>query len=150
MPTETAEIAGDARLPRGVRSPPNSFRSRRFNPVATDCGTVNPYVWLAGAIVSEVAGTTILKLSDGLQNTVLGVVAVGLYVVSFYFVSLALTELPVGLVYATWSAVGIVGLALIGVVYFGEQVDLAAVVGIALVIGGIVLLNVYSEAYNPT
>lgn len=118
--------------------------------MATDCGTVNPYVWLAGAIVSEVAGTTILKLSDGLQNTVLGVVAVGLYVVSFYFVSLALTELPVGLVYATWSAVGIVGLALIGVVYFGEQVDLAAVVGIALVIGGIVLLNVYSEAYNPT
>ena len=107
------------------------------------------YVFLAGAILTEVVGTTALKLSNGFESTVLGLTAIGLYVVSFYFVSLALVELPVGLVYATWSAVGIVGLALIGVAFFGERVDAAAVIGFAFVIVGILLLNVYSEAYNP-
>jgi Membrane transporters of cations and cationic drugs len=110
---------------------------------------MNPYVWLAGAVVSEVIGTTILKLSDGLENTVFGITAIGMYIISFYFVSLALTELPVGLVYATWSAIGIVGLALIGIVYFNEPIDAAAVVGFVLVTAGIVLLNVYSDAYSP-
>lgn len=107
------------------------------------------YASLAGAIVAEVLGTTALKSSDGFEHVVLGVAAMGLYVVSFYFVSLALTELPVGLVYATWSAVGIVSLAAIGVAFFGESLDLAAVAGFVLVIAGVILLNVYSAAYSP-
>lgn len=107
------------------------------------------YVFLAGAILTEVVGTSVLKLSDGFENAAFGVIAIGLYVVSFYFVSLTLTELPVGLVYATWSAVGIVGLAGIGIVFFDETVDVAAIAGFVLVIAGVVLLNVYSTAYNP-
>lgn len=107
------------------------------------------YASLAGAIAAEVLGTTALKSSDGFEHVALGVAAMGLYVVSFYFVSLALTDLPVGLVYATWSAVGIVSLAAIGVVFFGERLDLAAVAGFVLVIAGVVLLNVYSAAYSP-
>ncbi|MCW8172273.1 QacE family quaternary ammonium compound efflux SMR transporter [Natrialba swarupiae] len=106
------------------------------------------YTYLAGAIVTEVIGTSALKLSNGFEHAALGGLAIALYVVSFYFVSQALTFLPVGLVYATWSAVGIVGLAAIGIV-FDETVDLAAVVGFVLVIAGVVLLNVYSSAYNP-
>ncbi|MWV40370.1 multidrug efflux SMR transporter [Natrialba sp. INN-245] len=107
------------------------------------------YTYLAGAIVTEVIGTSALKLSNGFEHAALGGLAIALYVVSFYFVSQALTFLPVGLVYATWSAVGIVGLAAIGIVFFDETVDLAAVVGFVLVIAGVVLLNVYSSAYNP-
>jgi len=110
---------------------------------------MNAYLALAGAIATEVFGTTVLKLSDGFEHVGYGLVAVGAYVVSFYFVSLALESLPVGLVYATWSAVGIVALAGIGVAAFDESVDLAGAVGIVLVIAGIVLLNVYSEAYAP-
>lgn len=107
------------------------------------------YIYLAGAILTEVVGTTILKLSDGFESVALGVAAVGLYVGSFYCVSQALVDLPVGLVYATWSAVGIVCLAVIGVAFFEETLDIAAVAGFVLVIAGILLLNVYSEAYSP-
>lgn len=110
---------------------------------------MNAYAYLAGAILTEILGTTALKSSNGFENVALGAGAVGLYVVSFYFVSQALVELPVGLVYATWSAVGILGLAGIGVVVFDEQVDLAAIAGVLLVVAGVVLLNVYSSAYNP-
>lgn len=107
------------------------------------------YIWLLGAVVSEVIGTTILNISDGFENMAFGVAAVGMYIVSFYCVSLALTDLPVGLVYATWSALGIVALASIGVFYFDEQIDVAAIAGFVLITAGIVLLNVYSDAYSP-
>ncbi|MES3161623.1 MAG: multidrug efflux SMR transporter [Halorubrum sp.] len=107
------------------------------------------YLYLAGAILTEVVGTTALKLSNGFESVVFGAAAIVLYVGSFYLVSLALVDLPVGLVYATWSAVGIVGLAAIGIVFFDETVDAAAVLGFVLVLAGIVLLNVYSEAYTP-
>lgn len=107
------------------------------------------YAYLAGAIATEVAGTSVLKLSDGFENLLPAAVAVTAYVVSFYFVAQALTDLPVGLVYATWSAVGIVSLALVGVVAFDEQLDATGVLGMALVIAGIVVLNVYSDAYSP-
>ena len=107
------------------------------------------YLYLSGAILTEVVGTTALKLSNGFESVVFGAAAIVLYVGSFYLVSLALVDLPVGLVYATWSAVGIVGLAAIGIVFFDETVDAAAVLGFVLVLAGIVLLNVYSEAYNP-
>lgn len=110
---------------------------------------MNAYAYLAGAILTEVIGTSALKLSNGFENAAFGGLAIGLYIASFYCVSLALTDLPVGLVYATWSAVGIVALAGIGLVFFDETIDLAAIVGFCLVIAGIVLLNVYSSAYNP-
>lgn len=107
------------------------------------------YVYLAGAILTEVIGTTALKSSNGFENVFLGVLAIGLYIASFYFISLTLTSLPVGLVYATWSAVGIVLLATIGILFFGERVDAAGIAGFVFVIIGITLLNVYSEAYTP-
>ncbi|ELZ45865.1 Quaternary ammonium compound-resistance protein qacE [Halorubrum californiense DSM 19288] len=110
---------------------------------------MSSYIYLAGAIVTEVIGTTVLKLSDGFENVAFALSAVGLYILSFYFVSLALTELPVGLVYATWSAFGILLLAVIGIVFFDEAIDIAAIIGFALVLAGIFLLNVYSEAYQP-
>lgn len=111
---------------------------------------MRPYVWLAAAIVTEVVGTTSLKLSNGFDHVAFGVGAVTLYVVSFFCVSMALTEMSVGLVYATWSAVGIVSLAGIGIVFFDEPIDLAAVLGFTFVISGVILLNVFSGAYRPT
>jgi len=107
---------------------------------------MNPYLLLASAIASELLGTTALKLSDGFSNPVpsLGVV-VG-YGLAFYLVSLTLEELPVGVVYGTWAALGIVGVAAIGVVVFDEPLDLAGVVGICLILGGVYCLNVLSVA----
>lgn len=110
---------------------------------------MNPYLSLALAIAAEVSGTTALKLSDGFSNPLPSVAVVVGYVASFYFLGLTLEELPIGLVYATWAAVGIVGTVGVGLVAFDESLDLPAVVGIALVIAGVVALNVFSEAYAP-
>ena len=105
---------------------------------------MNPYVVLGTAILAEVIGTTSLKLSQGFSRPLpsLGVL-VG-YGAAFYFLSLALEDLPVGVVYGTWAALGIVAIAAIGVVAFDEPVDLAGIVGIGLIIVGVYCLNVVS------
>ncbi|QGA82665.1 multidrug efflux SMR transporter [Halomicrobium sp. LC1Hm] len=106
---------------------------------------MHPYVLLGGAIVSELVGTTALKLSDGFSRPLpsLGVV-VG-YGVAFYLVSLTLEELPIGVVYGTWAALGIVGVAAIGVVVFDEPIDAVGIVGILLIVGGVYCVNVLSR-----
>ena len=110
---------------------------------------MHPALALVVAIAAELVGTTALKLSDGFSNHVAtGGVVVG-YLASFYFLGLALEALSIGKVYAIWSAVGIVGTTIIGIAYFGESIDLAAVAGICLIIAGIVLLTTVSGAYTP-
>lgn len=106
---------------------------------------MNPYVLLAGAIFSEVIGTTALQYSDGFSNLLPTAVLVVGYLISFYLLSLILGQLPIGPVYATWSAVAIVLITIIGTVFLGQQIDLAGVVGIVLIIGGVYLLNVVSD-----
>ena len=105
---------------------------------------MNPYVVLGTAILAEVVGTTSLKLSQGFSRPLpsLGVL-VG-YGAAFYFLSLALEDLPVGVVYGTWAALGIVAIAAIGVVAFDEPVDIAGIVGIGLIIVGVYCPNVVS------
>jgi small multidrug resistance pump len=105
---------------------------------------MNPYVVLGTAILAEVIGTTSLKLSQGFSRPLpsLGVL-VG-YGAAFYLLSLALEDLPVGVVYGTWAALGIVAIAAIGVVAFEEPVDIAGIVGIGLIIVGVYCLNVVS------
>ncbi len=100
-----------------------------------------PYVLLAGAIVSEVLATTALKFTDGFTRlwptlaTFLG------YAVSFYLLARTLRSLEVGTVYAIWSAIGTALIAAIGIVFLGESVTVAKMTGIALVIAGVVVIN---------
>ncbi|WP_142860564.1 DMT family transporter [Salinigranum halophilum] len=105
---------------------------------------MHPYIILGTAILAEVIGTTALKLSQGFSRPLpsLGVL-VG-YGTAFYLLSLALEDLPVGVVYGTWAALGIVAIASIGVVAFDEPVDLAGLVGLALIVAGVYCLNVVS------
>ncbi|QPV61657.1 multidrug efflux SMR transporter [Halosimplex litoreum] len=108
-----------------------------------------PYLTLALAIAAEVTGTTALKASEGFSNPLPTAVVVVGYVGSFYLLGLTLEELPVGLVYATWAGAGIVATALVGVVAFEENLDVAGVAGMALVFAGVVVLNHFSDAYAP-
>jgi small multidrug resistance pump len=105
---------------------------------------VHPYLLLGVAIAAELFGTTALKLSAGFTRPGPSAAVVVGYAVSFYLVGLALEDLPVGVVYGTWSAVGIVGITLVGVVAFDEPVDAAGLVGVALVVAGVYVLNVVS------
>jgi small multidrug resistance pump len=111
--------------------------------------SMRSYGLLALAIAAEVTGTTALKLSDGFTELGPSVIVLLGYLGSFYLLGLVLEELPVGLVYATWAAVGIVATALVGVVAFDERLDAAAAAGLLLIVVGVVLLNGLSDAYTP-
>lgn len=103
---------------------------------------MHPVVWMMVAIGSEVIATSALKASDGFSRLIPSVVVVIGYAASFYCLSIALRTIPLGIVYAVWSGVGTAVIALIGVVFFRETLGLAGVGGIALIVGGVALLNV--------
>ncbi len=107
------------------------------------------YLFLAIAIVAEVAATTCLKLSDGFSRPVTSLATVTLYAVSFYCLSLTLRSLPTGLVYAVWSGVGVVLIATIAWVFQSQKLDTPALCGMALIVSGVVVINLFSNASLP-
>lgn len=105
-----------------------------------------PYVYLAIAIVVEVIATSFLKRSDGFSKLVPTVVALAGYGVSFYCLSLALRTLSTGIAYAIWSGVGIVLVATVAWVFQGQKLDTAAMAGMAMIVGGVLVMNLSSTA----
>ncbi|MFB9865992.1 DMT family transporter [Vreelandella sulfidaeris] len=103
------------------------------------------FVYLILAIVAEVVATSALKASLGFTRPLPSVLVVVGYGTAFYLLSLVLRTLPVGVAYAIWAGLGIVLVTLVGIVVFGEKPDLAAVVGISLIVAGVVTLQVFSN-----
>ena len=103
------------------------------------------YVYLAIAIVSEVAGTMSLKSSEGFTRLLPSLVVVAGYGSAFYFLSLSLQQLSIGTAYAIWAGVGIVLIAVLGFVIHGERLDFAAIVGMTLIVTRVVVINALSE-----
>ncbi len=110
---------------------------------------MNPFasLLLVLAIVGEVIGTAGLKASEGFSRLGPSVVAVMGYCAAFYFLSLSLRLLPLGIAYAIWSGLGTVGSVLIGVLIWREMLGPAHLVGIGLILVGVIVLNVF--AGNP-
>jgi len=104
-----------------------------------------PLLYLAIAILAEVIATSALKASNGFTAWQPSLVVVAGYVVSFYFLSLALRAIPVGVAYAIWSGVGIVLISVIAWVLYRQALDLAAIVGIGLIIAGVGVINLFSS-----
>lgn len=104
------------------------------------------YVWLFIAVLAETVGTTALQASQQFTRLwpSLGVVAG--YGVSFWLLSLTLRTMPVGIVYAIWSGLGIVFIAAIGFFVFGQRLDAPAVIGMALILSGILVIHIFSGA----
>lgn len=100
------------------------------------------WVYLGIAIVAEVIATSALKASDGFTKLVPSVVVVAGYVVAFYCLSLTLRSIPVGIVYAIWSGVGIVLISLVGWLVFDQTLSPLALLGMAFIAVGVVILNV--------
>ncbi|MFI9271745.1 DMT family transporter [Kitasatospora sp. NPDC052896] len=104
-----------------------------------------PYLLLALAIASEVCATSCLKLTDGFSRLWPSVgVGIG-YVLSFLLLGQALKHIPVSVAYAVWSGAGTAAVAAIGVAAFGEHLGKPQLVGIALIIAGVILLNLRSS-----
>ena len=98
-------------------------------------------ILLTIAIVSEVAATVSLRLSDGFSRPLPSAVVVVGYAISFWMLALVLKQLPVGLTYAVWSAAGTALIAAIGIVAFGEPATAVKLASLALIIMGVVGLN---------
>ena len=100
-----------------------------------------PYVFLALAISSEICATVSMKYSEGFTRLLPSIVVVLGYVFSFAMLSQALKQVPVSTAYAIWSGAGTAVVAAIGFVFLGEGLNTMKVVGIALIIAGVVALN---------
>ncbi|ERS91936.1 MULTISPECIES: SMR family transporter [Halomonas] len=103
------------------------------------------FVYLALAIVAEVVGTTALKASEGFTRLGPSVTVVVGYALAFYLLALVLRTIPVGIAYAIWAGLGIVLVTLAGVLLYGERPDLPAVLGIAMIIGGVSVIQLFSS-----
>ncbi|ULM99659.1 multidrug efflux SMR transporter [Peribacillus frigoritolerans] len=106
---------------------------------------LNPYAFLAIAILSEVFGSSMLKVSNGFKRlfpSIGVVIGMGL---AFYCLSLSLITIPLGTAYAIWSGIGTALTALVGVIVYKEGFNLKKLLGLVLIIGGVVVLKLSSE-----
>ena len=104
-----------------------------------------PYLILALAVVAETIGTSALQASQQFTKLWPSLLVVVSYAVSFYLLSLTLKYMPVGIMYAMWSGLGIVFIALIGWLVFRQHLDWPAILGIGLILAGIVVIQLFSE-----
>ena len=104
------------------------------------------WLYLGIAIVAEVIATSTMKATQGFSRLEPSLVVAAGYLVAFYFLSLTLRTLPVGVAYAVWSGVGIALVSLIAWLVYGQTLDGPAIVGMGLIVAGVVVLNGFSKS----
>lgn len=107
---------------------------------------MNAYLSLAIAIVAEVVATSALRASTGFTVLLPSAIAIVGYVVAFYFLSLTLRTMPVGIAYALWSGVGIVLISFAGWLIYKQVLDAPALIGMALIGAGVIVINLFSKS----
>ena len=103
------------------------------------------YLYLAIAIIAEVAATSALKASEEFTNLLPSMIVVIGYGIAFYFMTLVLRVIPVGITYAIWSGLGIVLVTIVGIFLYKQTPDIPALIGMALIVAGVVVINVFSK-----
>jgi len=104
-----------------------------------------PYIVLCGAIIAEIIGSVALKYSHGMSRLWPSVAVLVAYGLTFWWLSLALKVLPLGITAALWAGLGIVGSAVLGVVLFHERLGWAEFVGMGMILGGSLVLTLFSQ-----
>ena len=103
------------------------------------------WIFLCVAIIAEVIATSALKSSEGFSKPIASVIVVLGFIIAFYCLSLTLKTIPVGIAYAIWSGVGIVLVTTIAWIVFDQKLDVWGIVGIALIMSGVLVLNLLSK-----
>ena len=106
------------------------------------------WLWMLAVIISETSATSTLKMfdnSEGTTKSLLLALIIVLYVICYYSLSRAVKNIPVGLAYATWSGTGILMVSTLGMVFYGQHPDTAAMIGMAVIASGIVIMNLFSK-----
>ena len=107
---------------------------------------MNNWVYLGLAIFSEVVATASLKSTEGFTRVMPSLVVLVGYSAAFYFLSLTLDTIPIGVAYAVWSGVGVATITLVSFVLYDQKIDAAGLIGIGLIVAGVVVLRLFSEA----
>jgi len=106
------------------------------------------WIFLLIAIIAEVIGTSALKSAEGFTKLIPSAIVVIGYGISFYFLSLTLKTIPVGIAYAIWSGVGIILISIIGYFFYKQSIDLPAIIGILLIMIGVIVINLFSKSVS--
>jgi small multidrug resistance pump len=107
---------------------------------------MSAWVALAIAIFSEVIATSFLKASDGFSKLWPSVIVIVGYASAFYFMSISIKSIPVGVTYAIWSGTGIVLIALVGWLVMGQKLDWPAILGMSLIVAGVLVIQLGSKS----
>lgn len=103
------------------------------------------WIYLSIAICSEVLATSFLKESDGFSKLWPSVISLGGYALALFMLSLAVRDIELGVAYAIWAGVGTALIVLVGWLALGQKIDAAAVVGVLMIVGGVVVINAFSS-----
>jgi small multidrug resistance pump len=103
------------------------------------------YLYLAFAILAEVVGTSALKASEEFTKLVPSIIVVTGYGLAFYFMTLVLRTIPIGITYAVWSGIGIVLIAVVGAIIYKQIPDIPAIIGMVLIILGVAVIHLFSK-----
>lgn len=107
---------------------------------------VNHWIALAIAIFGEVIATTALKASNEFTRLVPSIIVIVGYGTAFYFMAISMRVLPVGIMYAIWSGMGIVLVSVIGWLVYKQTLDLPSIIGMGLIIAGVIVINLFSKS----
>ncbi|MEG2171752.1 MAG: SMR family transporter [Desulfovibrionaceae bacterium] len=107
---------------------------------------MNGYVYLGVAIASEVAATSALRAANGYTNLWPSLVVIGGYLLAFIMLGHVVKTVPVGVAYAIWSGLGIVGTAVIAFFLYGQKLDMPAVLGMGLILAGALVIQLFSKS----
>ena len=110
--------------------------------------TALTYLYLTFAIVSEVAATSALKATEQFTKLIPSLIVIMGYVIAFFFLSLTLKNMSTGIAYAIWSGFGIVLVSIAGWIFYGQKLDLPAILGISLIIIGVLIVNIFSKTVS--
>jgi len=104
------------------------------------------WLYLTIAIIAEVVATSALKLNKGFTHILPSIISIIGYSTAFYFLSITLKYIPLGITYAIWSAVGIVLISIIGYIFFGQILDYYAKIGLFFIVLGVIIINLFSNS----
>lgn len=107
---------------------------------------MNGYAWLSIAILAEIVATSMLKASDGFSKLTPSAITVVGYVTAFWALSYSMRTVPVGIGYAIWSGVGIVAITAIAWIWFKQQLDAPALLGMGMILAGVLVINLFSKS----
>ncbi|MBC3919438.1 multidrug efflux SMR transporter [Undibacterium sp. CY18W] len=109
---------------------------------------MNHWIFLGIAIAGEVIATSALKASEGFSKPIPSIVVAVGYLIAFYFLSLTLKTMQVGVAYAIWAGLGVVLVSAIAWIVYGQKLDLPAIAGMALIISGVMVMNLFSKSVS--